>query len=197
MMETLPTDLKKKYTYADYLTWLDDKRREIIDGFVKLMSPAPSSVHQQVSWNLGLVLGNYLKKKNCRAFHAPFDVRLTHHGKTSDENIDNVVQPDISIICDTSKIDEKGCLGAPDMIIEIISKYNPKRDVEEKFALYQRYKVREYWIVHPNDRTVTVFILDEHEKYKHVGIFAGDSKVKVNIFDDCFIDLAEVFSDEP
>jgi len=192
----LQLDLNKRYTFADYLTWIDDKRRELIDGFVKLMSPAPTSYHQSISINLATEIKNYLKKKKYKIFTAPFDVRFPEAADIKEyDKITTVVQPDISVICDLSKIDTKGCIGAPDMIVEIVSPSLARHDVEEKYKLYQKHGVREYWIVFPEDRSINVFILDENYKYQLVGMYANDSKVKVNIFEDLVIDLAEIFED--
>ena len=191
-MQTLSPDLNKKYTFADYLTWADNKRRELIDGFVKIMTPAPKRAHQQVASNLHGLLWNYLRKKPCEIYNAPFDVRFLKNGQADPKAIDTVVQPDISIICDPAKLDEYGCLGAPDMIIEIVSPGNSNRDVSDKFALYQRHGVREYWIVHPNDQTVNVFILKEGQ-FILEGMYGYGSTVKVNIWDGFEIDLTDVF----
>jgi len=194
-METLNLDLNKRYTYADYLTWFDDARRELFNGFIKLMTPAPSSYHQIISGNIELTIGNYLRKKKCRMFHAPSDVRFPKekHDK-DDKQTFTVVQPDIYVVCDPTKIDAKGCLGAPDLIIEIISPKNSKRDIKDKFEIYQENGVREYWIVMPNDETVSVFLLDENSKYQFVGMYAENDKIPVNIFNgDLAIDLTEVF----
>ncbi len=193
-MEALNIDLNKRYTFANYLTWFDDKRRELIDGFVKLMSPAPLSVHQAVSANLFGLIWNYLREKKCKVNHPPFDVRLPTNNEKVDDEIETVVQPDLCIICDISKIDRRGCLGTPDFIIEILSD-NSKHDVDTKFKLYEKHGVREYWIVHPVEQTVNVFVLDENGKYQFGGLYAQDAKVKVNIFDDFYIDLAEVFAE--
>lgn len=193
-MTAINLDISKRYTFADYLTWMDDKRRELIDGFVKLMSPAPSATHQQILFNLSLNFGNQLSNSPCKIFFAPFDVRFQEDkkGKT-DEEIITVLQPDISIICDHSKIDEKGCLGAPDFIAEITSPASLKRDIEEKFRIYEKHGVREYWIIFPETKSVNVFVLDKNGKYQLEGMYASDSKVKVNIFDDLEIDLKELF----
>ncbi len=193
----LQLDLNKRYSYADYLTWFDDKRRELIDGFIKMMTPAPSIKHQTLSFNLSRLFGNYLHKKKCKAFYAPSDVRFPNEENKYDDNRTfTVVQPDIYVVCDLSKLDDKGCNGAPDMIIEIVSPKNSKRDVKEKFELYEKYGVREYWIVNPNDENVTVFVLDENNKYKFVSMYAGDDKIPVNIFNgDLLIDLTEVFEE--
>jgi len=189
----LQLDSKKRYSYADYLTWMDDKRRELIEGFINLMTPAPSVKHQLLSGNLHRILSNYLYKKTCKVFYAPFDVRLPKNNKKDGKNIYTVVQPDICIICDPEKLDDKGCIGPPDMIIEITSPNNSKHDVQVKYQLYEKYGVREYWIVFPYEQTVLVYLLDETGKYRNVGVFAQDEKVKVNIFDDLDIDLAEAF----
>lgn len=119
----LHLDLNKRYTFADYITWLDDKRRELINGFVKMMTPAPAMYHQKLS---GKLFGSFYiffqkNKSDCQLFHAPFDVRLPNKGEKADDKIYTVVQPDIVIICNEEKLDERGCLGTPDFIIEIIS----------------------------------------------------------------------------
>jgi Uma2 family endonuclease len=193
-METVQIDLNKRYSFADYLTWIDDKRRELINGFVNLMTPAPSTKHQQILSGINSLLWNLLLKQKCQVFPAPFDVRFpSKNGEVSDDKIYTVVQPDICIVCDESKLDERGCLGAPDLIVEIISLSSVKKDVEEKFKLYQENGVREYWIVQPNDETLTVFFL-ENGKYQIQGIYTRGSKVKVGIFEGKMsIDLDYVF----
>ncbi len=194
-MDTLNLDLNKRYTYADYLTWMDDVRRELLDGFIKLMTPAPSRKHQEISFNLSGILRYYLIHTQCKAYYAPSDVRLPNDKiHKDDKQIYSVVQPDLYIVCDLSKLDDRGCLGAPDLIIEIVSANNSRRDIKDKFDLYQEHGVREYWIVNPNDENVSVFFLDEKGKYQLVGMYAGDDQIPVNIFKgDLKVDLAEVF----
>jgi len=194
-METLNLDLNKRYTYADYLTWMDDVRRELYDGFIKLMTPAPSSKHQEISFNLSRSFGNFIYNKHCKGFAAPSDVRFPKNKKNkTDEQVYTVLQPDLYIVCDLSKIDDRGCLGAPDLIIEIVSPKNSKRDLKDKFEIYQQHGVREYWIVNPSDENVSVFVLDDKSKYQFVGMYAEDDKIPVNIFNgDLKIDLTEVF----
>ena len=189
----LNLDLNKKYTYADYLTWLDDKRRELINGFIRMMTPAPKRIHQEISFNLTNILGNYLKNKKCKVYYSPFDVRLVETDK-GDKKIENVVQPDIAVICDLSKLDDRGCLGAPDFIIEITSPSTGKRDAKEKYALYEKYGVREYWIVFPEEKLVYQYVL-KNRKYEQNGIFADDEKISPHIFPDLEIDLSYVFED--
>ena len=194
-MDTLNLDLNKRYTYADYLTWMDDVRRELFDGFIKLMTPAPSSKHQEISFNLSGIFRSFILKKKCKGFAAPSDVRFPKNRKSLDDRqVYTVLQPDLYIVCDLSKIDARGCLGAPDMIIEIISAKDSKRDTRDKFDIYEENGVREYWIVSPNDETVNVFVLDENGKFQFKGLYAGDDKIPVNIFNgDLEIDLTEVF----
>jgi len=196
-MTTLQLDLNKKYSYSDYLTWFDNIRRELIEGFIKLMSPAPSIKHQKISFNISRLIGNFLYKKECKAFYAPSDVRFLNDKKSkNDKNIFTVVQPDIYVVCDLSKLDEKGCIGAPDLIVEIISPGNAKHDIKTKYDLYEKHGVTEYWIVHPNDRTVIVSVLDQNNKYKQVGLYAEDMKIPVNIFNGKLeIDLIDVFDE--
>jgi Uma2 family endonuclease len=191
----LALDLKKRYTYADYLTWMDDVRRELIDGFIKFMS-APRSKHAETSSNISWHLGSYLKKNKCgcKVYYAPFDVRLPKNGETEHGKIYTVVQPDICVVCDPSKIDELGCIGAPDMIVEVLSPSTTKRDMNEKFNLYERSGVREYWVVHPNDKTVLTFLLQENGKYEEDGtLYERTGKVPVHVFNDYCIDMEDIF----
>lgn len=198
---TLTTDLAKldlnaTYSYADYLTWQFDDAIELIKGKIMPMSPAPSPVHQGISWRLSGSLFNYLRNKPCQAFAAPFDVRLYDRKKSiiANQDIFSVVQPDICIICDKTKIDTKGCLGAPDWIIEILSEGNSKKDMQIKYQLYQESGVQEYWLVYPYEKAVHQFILDEEsEKYQLLKMFSGEDTAASFLFPDCRIDLPEVF----
>jgi len=193
-MTTLNLDINKRYTYADYLTWMDDKRRELFDGMVKMMTPAPSNKHQFISTNFTGIFWSFLRGKKCKVLHAPSDVRFPSIMSIKDGVVYTVLQPDIYIVCDLSKLDDKGCLGAPDFIIEIVSPGSSRRDIKDKFEIYQEHGVREYWIVNPNDENVNVFVLDQNGKYQLRGMFADDDKIPVNIFDgDLEIDLTEVF----
>ena len=175
---------------------MDDVRRELFDGFIKLMTPAPSRSHQRISTKLTRIFDVFLNGKKCEVYHAPSDVRLPK-GKNvkADKQIYTVLQPDVYIICDLTKMDERGCLGAPDLVIEIVSPKNSQRDTRDKFEIYQEHGVREYWIVNPNDENVTVFILGDNGKFQFVGMYAGDDQIPVNIFNgDLKVDLTEVFT---
>ena len=192
----LSLDLNMRYTYADYLTWVDDKARELINGFIKMMSPAPHPVHAKVSMKISWHLESAVRrsKGRCQVFYAPFDVRFYRHGETADDKIDTVVQPDICVICDESKLDDHGCCGAPDMIVEILSPSTFKKDVYEKFALYQEFGVREYWIVHPKDKTVTIFLMQENGKYDAGITYETKGKAPVYVFDGYLIELEDIFA---
>jgi len=188
-------DLNKRYTYADYLTWWDDKVRELIHGFIRIMSPAPRRLHAKVSHTISLHLSLCIMKNKgkCEVYTAPFDVRFPKQGETADDKIDTVVQPDICVICDLSKLDERGCCGAPDMIVEVLSPSTAKKDMTEKFFLYEESGVKEYWIVHPNDQAITVFLLQENGKYDDGTTYEFEGKVPVHIFDNHLIDLNDIF----
>ena len=191
----LSLDLNKRYTYADYFTWLDDKTRELIHGFIKVMSPAPRLGHALVSKNIYWHLESIVRKnkRKCKVFFAPFDVRFPKKGETADDKIDTVVQPDICVICDLSKLDERGCCGAPDMIVEVLSLSTYKKDVTEKFVLYEAAGVKEYWIVHPKDKGIHVFLLQEDGKYDAGTIYEVKEDIPVHVFDNYLINLNEIF----
>ena len=191
----LSLDIEKRYTYADYLTWFDDVRRELIDGLVKLL-PAPKDIHAKVSKNISVRIGSFiLAKEDCRCDirYAPFDVRLPKNGETKDNCIYTVVQPDICVICDLSKLDDRGCIGAPDLIIEIVSKSSEKRDAVEKRILYEKHGVREYWVVYPKDEIIQVFLLDEDGKYPDFMVYASDEKIPVHVLTGYEIDVNDIF----
>lgn len=157
-------DLNKTYTYADYLTWRFQERVELIKGWIYKMSPAPKRLHQEVEIALSTEFYNFFKKENdCKVYQSPFDVRLTKKGN-GDKEITTVVQPDICVICDPDKLDERGCIGAPDLIIEVLSPSTIKKDNYEKFDLYQENEVKEYWLVNPEGRSLQIFHL-ENDKY--------------------------------
>ena len=188
-------DTSKRYTYADYLTWHFQERVELIKGWLYRMSPAPSRKHQDVSIRMSSRIFNYLEGKDCRVYDAPFDVRFLDKKKSTDnKEIYTVVQPDICVICDRSKLDDKGCIGAPDWIIEIASKGNPKRELETKFQLFEENGVKEYWIVFMGDETIVVYDLIDG-KYQLRKIYSEDSKVPVITLEGLEIDLLEVFSE--
>ena len=175
-----------RYTYADYLSWDDGERWELIDGIPYAMSPAPTPIHQEISVNLTLQIGAFLKNKPCRLYTAPFDVRLN-----ADEKDDTVLQPDLSVVCDPSKINETGCIGAPDFVIEIISPSTARRDRMVKLKQYQQAGVREYWIVDPDTKTVQVCILEGARYF--TSVYADTDIMPVTVLPGCEVVLADVF----
>jgi len=179
---------QENYTYADYCTWDDGERWELIDGVAYAMSPAPSWVHQDISAAFVELIREFLRDKPCKVFHAPFDVRLN-----ADAGDDTVVQPDIVVICDRSKLSGTGCKGAPDMVIEILSPSTARHDRIRKLNEYRRAGVREYWIVDPDTKTVSVHILENGRYY--VANYSDEDTVDVTVLNGCAIDLAEVFSE--
>lgn len=150
-------DLKATYSYADYLKWTFKERVELLKGFIHKMSPAPSRRHQDIAQSLNFEIASFLREKPCKVYFAPFDVRLSR--KVKDENISTVVQPDICVICDLSKLDDRGCLGAPDLVIEILSPGNTEKEMKNKYELYEEAGVLEYWIVDPEHNSVLQFHL--------------------------------------
>ena len=183
---------KDHYTFADCLTWREDERIEIINGGAVMMAP-PSTAHQLISGELYRQLANYLEGKKCRAIPAPFAVRLFEKEGDKPDNVDTVVEPDISVVCDHDKLDKHGCKGAPDMVIEILSPSTQRHDQLVKLGLYQRAGVREYWIVDPENKTVRVVLLDNGGAFQLHEIYSRDEVAKVNILEGCFIELAKVF----
>jgi Uma2 family endonuclease len=146
------------HCYADYLGWPADQRYELIDGIAYAMGPAPSRRHQEIVLELARQIADALEGSGCRPYLAPFDVRLPK-GDEADDAVDTVVQPDISVVCDRGKLDERGCRGAPDWIVEVLSPATASHDQIVKRSLYERAGVAEYWLVHPVDRVVTVYLL--------------------------------------
>ena len=151
-----PAPTEQHYTYGDYCRWPDDERWELIDGRPFNMCSAPTRQHQKLVLEIGRQLGNQLEDGPCEVCVAPFDVRLAE-GDEPDEEIVNVVQPDVAVICDQTKLDDAGCRGAPDWIVEVLSRRTAAKDQTDKLTLYERHGVREYWLVHPTDRVLTIY----------------------------------------
>ncbi|HEX8376624.1 MAG TPA: Uma2 family endonuclease [Pedobacter sp.] len=192
-MQLSDLDLNKTYSYADYLKWTFDERIELIKGKIFKMTPAPNTYHQRVSGAAFNELYNYLKKKPCSVFSAPFDVRLPR--KSIDDNtIYTVVQPDICVICDPIKVDKKGCIGAPDIVVEILSPGNNKKELQNKFEVYEEALIREYWIIHPDEHTFLKYVLNEEGKYVAQRLLTVGDEVTTPILAGFVLSLEEVFS---
>ena len=188
------SDYGKEYTYSDYIHFQFEEMVELIRGQIFKMTPAPKAIHQKISSELHGNIWTFLKDKSCTVYAAPFDVVLPLSNEKK-ENATTVVQPDICIICDQSKIYEEGCLGAPDLVIEILSKSTSKKDLKDKYSIYEEVGVKEYWIVMPNERLVEVFHLN-NERFYRVEIYTETEKVSSVIFPGLAIDLTEVFPKE-
>ena len=183
------------YSYADYLTWKFDQALELIKGKIFKMA-APSIPHQRLSWRLTVIIDNHFKNHRCEAFASPIDVRLFDKKKSVKANKDvfTVVQPDLCIICDKTKIkDNLSCFGAPDLMVEILSPGNSKREMKIKKELYAETGVREYWVVDPDHQTVTRFSFDEAGITTSNEIFFNDDVMPSLIFPDFILKLVEIF----
>lgn len=187
-MTALPQE--RLYTYADLLTWDDGSRYELYYGQPVALA-SPSSVHQEISMELSTQLHTYLKDKRCKVYAAPFDVRLFEENGDSPEDVDTVVQPDITVVCDPEKVDKKGVHGAPDMVIEILSPTTAQYDMLWKFNLYRKAGVREYWIVDPDARVVSVYTLNNGQYI--AAAYGADSSIRVSVLEGCSIDMTAVF----
>jgi Uma2 family endonuclease len=148
----------QRHTYGEYVTWPEGDRYELIDGVAYAMVPAPGRRHQEIVGELFRQIADALEGGSCRVYIAPFDVRLPRRDE-ADELVDTVVQPDLSVICDASKLDERGCRGAPDWVIEVLSPSTAAHDQVKKRDVYERSGVAELWLVHPTDRVVMVYRL--------------------------------------
>ena len=184
-MEALQKE--KHYTYADYEKWDSYPRCELIDGVIYLMS-VPTEAHQWIGGELFVQLKDFLRGKSCRVYYSPFDVRLNY-----DTEDDIVVQPDILVVCDRSKLENgKYCLGAPDFIIEILSPFNNKHDTIVKLKKYLQAGVKEYWVVDPDNKTVVAHRLMDKQ---YVTIAYGEKDdAPVTTLEGCIIRLNEVFT---
>lgn len=179
-------------TYKDYLTYEENERIELIEGEIFNMAPAPSRIHQKLINELSYIINHHIKSNNgsCEVYTAPFDVILND----KDQDIldaKSVVQPDISVICDKSKLTDKGCTGAPDMVIEVVSLYNPSNDYIKKAYLYELHGVKEYWIVNPMKNTILVYTL-ENGGYDMPTTYTFNDTLKVNIFNGLDIDFSKL-----
>lgn len=184
-------DRNGTYTYDQYLTWRLDERVELIRGKIFPMSPSPALYHQRVSYNLSGLLYSATRGNPCKAFSAPTDVRLITQSDSREE-ITTVVQPDLFVVCDPSKLDERGCLGSPDFIVEILSPSTRTKDLNEKFDLYEETGVREYWVVFPTDRVIQCWILRDGV-YQKSGNYTDQGKIPIQSLGGVELDLAAIF----
>ncbi|QQK75308.1 Uma2 family endonuclease [Salicibibacter cibarius] len=184
-------DPKRKFSYRDYATWAEEKRIEIVGGEPYDMTPAPSRKHQYTSKQLFAALNDYLSGDPCEAYYAPFDVRLFAEDRADDQVFD-VVQPDLVVVCDPDKLDDAGCKGSPDVIIEIVSPSSIKMDKKVKRHLYEKAGIKEYWIIDPIHAYIEVYTL-ENEKYGKPLFYSKEDHLKSALFKDLKIDLEYIF----
>jgi len=187
-------DFSAAYSYADYMRFEFEERLEIIKGRIFRMSPAPSRLHQEISANIFVPIYNILKEKPCRVYTAPFDVRLSNK-TVNDKKVFTVVQPDIVVVCDPSKLDKRGCIGAPDIVVEILSPGNNKKELINKYEVYEEAGVKEYWIVSPSEKTFFRYILDEKGKFQPTKLLTEGEEVTTPIMPGFKLILEEVFKD--
>jgi Uma2 family endonuclease len=188
-------DFTKQYSYAEYLKWEFKERIELIKGYLFKMSPAPARRHQELAWNFSMQIDKYLRNKPCKAYFAPFDVRLPSSKDDNESPKITVLQPDICIVCDLSKLDEKGCDGAPDLVIEILSPGNSDKEMKLKYDVYEESGVREYWIVQPEYQNVLIYVLDDSGKFIGKHPLTASDFLTSTIFPDFTIDLSEAFAE--
>ena len=181
------------YTYADYLQWKFEERLELFRGKIFKLS-APNTRHQDISRNILVPIALFLKKKPCKVFAAPFDVRLPVKNRKKDNEVTTVVQPDICVICDETKLDSRGCCGAPDLVVEILSPGNSKKEIRLKHELYEEAGVKEYWIVNPEEENIVVFVLNEAGKFFGIDMYAGDDTIRSLAITGLTINLNEIFT---
>lgn len=187
-MTALPQE--QRYTYDDLLSWDDGTRYELYDGQPVALA-SPSTVHQEILGEIFAQFHTYLKGKRCKAYLAPFDVRLFETSLDAPEDVDRVLQPDLTVVCSPDKVDNRGVHGAPDMVVEILSPSTAQYDKLWKFNLYQKAGVREYWIVDAKDRMVSVFTLADGQYY--AAAYGPDASVPVSVLEGCLIDMSAVF----
>lgn len=185
-------DSSLEYSYADYLKWKFEERVELIKGKIMKMT-APNRKHQDVSGNLFFTVKQFLFDKSCKVYVAPFDVRLPRKNKSTDEEIITVVQPDVCIICDTTKLDDKGCIGAPDLVIEILSPGNSKKEIRLKYEVYEEAGVKEYWIINPVEENVAVLLLNVSGKFEGARLYATGDIIYSNAVAGLTVNLSDIF----
>ena len=183
-------DLNKIYTYADYFKWQFDERVELIKGKIFEMS-APNRLHQKMSFKLAKKIDDFLEGYPCSMYEAPFDVRFPRKSK-DDKDVITVLQPDICVICDPAKLDDRGCIGAPDIIVEILSPGNKAKELRNKYEIYEESGVKEYWIVSPQDETFLIYTL-HNERYVPSRIMTYGDTVISSVLPGFSLDLTALF----
>lgn len=189
-------DLNGTYTYEDYLKWSFEERLELIRGKVFKMSPAPARRHQSISTNISDNLFQYLRNTSCKLYAAPFAVRLAPSKRNAiASQVLTVVQPDICVICDPEKLDERGCIGAPDLIVEILSPGNSTKELKDKFEVYEENGVKEYWLVDPTEKAIFIYLLNNEHKFVGLKPVTEDQILRSTVLSGFEMPVADVFAD--
>ncbi len=183
------------YTYADYLTWRFSEYVELIKGKIWLRPPSPSMLHQRIVSRLNTAFGNHLIGKKSEVFPAPFDVRLPRKDKATNQDIITVVQPDVCVICDKSKLDAAGCVGAPDLVVEVLSPGNTKKEMKNKFEIYEEAGVPEYWVVHPIERTIHIYVLNAEGQYYGLKPLTDEDEAHSKVLPGLVVSMEKLFEE--
>jgi Uma2 family endonuclease len=192
-MELADLDLNKTYTYADYYKWQFEERVELIKGKIFKVGPTPNPVHQQLLGDIFTLLKTFLPRKPCKVFFAPFDVRLTDKSM-DDKDIITVLQPDICVVFDRTKVDKRGCIGAPDLVVEVLSPGNSAKELRNKYEVYEEAGVKEYWVVSPQNQNFLIYTLHDG-KFQLSPVKMPGDVVTSFVLPGFSIDLTELFSD--
>ncbi len=194
-MQFADLDLNKTYTYADYFKWQFEERVELIKGKIFKMSPAPNRFHQKIAGKLYIDMSLFLGNSSCEVYMAPFDVRIPRKSK-EDKEIVTVLQPDICVICDPAKLDSRGCVGAPDIVVEVLSPGNNKKELKNKYDVYEEAGVKEYWLVSPQDQWVRLYTLTDGKFIESPYFVAGDA-AHSSVLQGFTVDITELFKNLP
>lgn len=192
-MQFADLDISKTYTYADYFKWRFVERVELIKGKIFKMSPAPNRLHQEIAGSIHILIGMFLQNKPCKVYSAPFDVRLPRKSK-NDKEIITVLQPDVCVVCDPTKLDKRGCIGAPDIVVEVLSPGNNAKELKNKYEAYEEAGVKEYWVVSPQDQWLKVYTLIDG-KYSGSPFFIAGDMVTTPVLPGFSLELAVLFKD--
>ena len=191
----LAEKLDERFTYGQYYEWDDGERWELIDGVPYNMTQSPVRIHQEISRNITGMLYEFVKSRSWQIYFAPFDVRLPDFEEQDNYDVPTVVQPDIVVICDKNKLDDRGCRGAPDLVVEILSSFTSRKDIVVKFPLYERHGVREYWVIYPVEESLMVFTLGEDGKFGRPQGYGRGDVATSSVLVGLELDVEEVFGE--
>jgi Uma2 family endonuclease len=194
-MQFADLDLNRSYTYADYFSWKFEERVELIKGKIFKMSPAPNRIHQEIAGYIHIRIGIFLENKPCRVYEAPFDVRIPRKSK-NDKEIMTVLQPDVCVVCDLSKLDKRGCIGAPDIVVEVLSPGNNAKELKKKYDVYEEAGVNEYWVVSPQNQWMRIYTLVDG-RYRESPYFVAGNIVSSEVLPGFSLDITNLFKDIP